>query len=179
MELDPYIEEIREQVALAAAAGGDEARAVAERLVGPLDAAVRLALQHALADAADQITLELAPGSVELRIRGRELAFVVSLPPTEPASHEPAAGDEPVDAGAAGATSASGDGESDMVRINLRLPDELKARVEQAARTHGLSVNAWLVRAASAALQHGATAAPPGADRRAARVGQQYRGWAK
>ena len=37
-------------------------------------------------------------------------------------------------------------------RLNLRLPDALKVRVEQAARTEGLSLNAWLLRAAAAAL---------------------------
>ena len=44
-----------------------------------------------------------------------------------------------------------------MARINLRLPDQLKARVEQAAEREGLSVNAWLVRAASAAVDRSAT----------------------
>ena len=44
-----------------------------------------------------------------------------------------------------------------MVRINLRLPEHLKTRVEEAAGRAGLSVNAWLVRAATAALDgHGA-----------------------
>ena len=40
-----------------------------------------------------------------------------------------------------------------MSRINLRLPDRLKSRVEQAAGGEGLSVNAWLVRAAAAAVE--------------------------
>ena len=39
-----------------------------------------------------------------------------------------------------------------MSRINLRMPDHLKARVEHAADSDGLSVNAWLVRAAAAGL---------------------------
>ena len=68
-----------DQLEVAAEAGGDEARALAERLVAPLDAAIRLAVQDALAAAAEEITLELAPGSVELRLRGREPEFVVSL----------------------------------------------------------------------------------------------------
>ena len=72
MELDAYVDEIRRLVEVAADAGGDDARAAAEQLIAPLDAAVRLAVQHALADAAEEITCELAPGSVELRVRGRE-----------------------------------------------------------------------------------------------------------
>jgi hypothetical protein len=64
-----------------------------------------------------------------------------------------------------------------MSRINLRLPDHLKARVEQAAGREGLSVNAWLVRAAAAALDR----ADPDR-RRAARPSrgtQHYTGWAR
>jgi hypothetical protein len=34
----------------------------------------------------------------------------------------------------------------------LRLPDNLKTRVEQAASAEGLSANTWLVRAVGAAL---------------------------
>jgi hypothetical protein len=59
--------------------------------------------------------------------------------------------------------------------VNLRLPEGLKADVEQAAARDGLSVNAWLVRAASAALQE------PGqpARQRGGRVGQSFTGWVR
>ena len=60
-----------------------------------------------------------------------------------------------------------------MSRINLRLPDQLKNRVEQAAERDGVSINAWLVRAASAALERG------GSQGRAPRGGQHYRGWVR
>src|SRR5262245_38875589 len=88
MELDRYVEEIRQHYLLTADAAGEPAREQAERLVAPLDATVRLALQHALADAADEITVELAPGSVELRVRGRDLAFVVTPQPVSPIGDE-------------------------------------------------------------------------------------------
>ncbi len=71
MDLRPYVDNIQRQLAMAADAGGDEARALAERLTGPLDAAVQLTLQEVLAAAADEITCELAPGSVELRLRAQ------------------------------------------------------------------------------------------------------------
>ena len=91
MDLGRYVENIHEQLAATAEAGGDEARALAERLVAPLDAALRLALQDALAAAAEEITTELAPGSVELRLRGRNPEFVVTPPPAEsaPQTEEP------------------------------------------------------------------------------------------
>jgi hypothetical protein len=83
MDLTMYVEELQRQLAVAAESGGDETRAVAALLAAPLDAAIRLTLQDALAVAAEEITCELAPGTVELRLRGRELEFVVSPPPAE------------------------------------------------------------------------------------------------
>jgi hypothetical protein len=45
------------------------------------------------------------------------------------------------------------DAEGATARINFRVPDALKARIEAAAAAQGRSVNAWLTRAASAALR--------------------------
>jgi hypothetical protein len=173
MNLDPYIENLRRQLVLAAEASGEEARALAERLVAPLDAAVRLTVQDALAAAAEEITLELAPGSVELRLRGREPEFVVTLPPAEAPEAESAhEGDW-----RAALKPEAADDEAVVSRINLRLPDHLKARVEQAATAEGLSVNTWLVRAAAAVLQRMDPLA--GGQPRNPRGGQHYTGWAR
>lgn len=185
MDLRLYVDDIHRQLAAAAEAGGDDARALAERLAAPLDAALRLALQDALAAAAEEITIELAPGSVELRLRGRDPEFVVTPPPTGPAGG-PAdetgagppdtAGDWP--AGAADAPAAPGladDGA--MARINLRMPEHLKTQVEYAAGGEGLSVNAWLVRAAAAALER--TGAGPQRVSRAPRGSQRFTGWVR
>ena len=43
--------------------------------------------------------------------------------------------------------------EGEMTRINLRLPEPLKAAIEQAAARERLSVNAWLVRVAGGAAR--------------------------
>ena len=83
MELGPFIESIHAQLDAAAQAGGEESRELAKRLAQPLDAAIRLAIQDALAAAAEEITCELAPGSVEVRLRGREPEFVVTPPPAD------------------------------------------------------------------------------------------------
>jgi hypothetical protein len=182
MDLGPYVEGIHRQLVVAAEAGGEEARALAERLVAPLDAAIRLSLQDALTAAAEEITCELAPGSVELRLRGREPEFVVTPPPADPSAGDLAEGadDRMPDGwparGVAPPPSAEGD-EGAMSRINLRMPDHLKARIEQAAAGEGLSVNAWLVRAAAAAL--GRTDPDRRRERRAPRGSQRYQGWAR
>jgi len=81
MDLTQYVSKLSAELAVAAEAGGEDARALAERLIAPLDSAVRLTLLEALSSAADEITRDLAPGSVELRLRGREPSFVVTPPP--------------------------------------------------------------------------------------------------
>ena len=168
MELTRYIDSIHDQLDAAAEAGGDDARELAKRLAAPLDSAIRLALQDALADAAEEITVELAPGSVELRLRGREPQFVVT-PPPEPASDEESA--EP------DLAPSAADADDTIARINLRMPEQLKARVERAADAEGLSVNAWLVRAAAARLDQ--REGPQRRVQRAAWGAQRYQGWAR
>src|SRR5262245_39810814 len=131
MDLSPYIETIHEQLDAAAEAGGAEAHTLARTLAAPLDAAIRLALQDALAAAAEEITVELAPGSVELRLRGREPRFVVTPPPADPSTDGTPDQEDPTDDVPA---PISIDGEDAAIaRINLRMPEGLKARVEQAA----------------------------------------------
>ncbi len=183
MELQPYIESIHQQVAVAAEAGGQESRALAERLLVPLDSAIRLTLLEALGLAAEEITTEIAPGSVDLRLRGRNPEFVVTLPPLD-AAEQHAGGRQPAGQGPAASpswpTPPGPPGESDeggMSRINLRLPDHLKARIERAADDEGLSINAWLVRAATAALERNSAAPPRGPS--PVPSAQRYTGWAR
>src|SRR5262245_9410787 len=149
MDVDPYLETIHEQLDAASRAGGEEARELARRLTAPLDASVRLALQDALTAAAEEITVELAPGSVETRLRGRELRFVVTPPPP---AEGPVDDEDEVATRVEPRRAADGD-DGTMSRINLRMPEGLKVRIEAAAGAEGVSVNTWLVRAASAGLE--------------------------
>src|SRR3954468_19681027 len=81
MDLTQYVEGLQDELVVAAAAGGEDARDLARRLTAPLDASVRLMLLDALSAAADEITRELAPGSVELRLHSGEPGFVVTPAP--------------------------------------------------------------------------------------------------
>jgi hypothetical protein len=111
-----------------------------------LDAAVRLVLLEALSDAVGEITRELAPGSVDVVLRGRDPEFVVSRPAAADFTEAPA-GPAPADPVAVLPVD-----DTVTSRTTLRLPDQLKARVDQAAAAEGLSVNAWLVKAVAGAL---------------------------
>jgi len=162
MELATYVNELQRQLVDAAANGAEDTRAVAERLAIGLDAATRLVLLDVLSAAAGEITRDLAPGSVDVRLRGREVEFVVTQP----------AGESDGD----GAAVASVDlDDASTSRTTLRLPDALKARVDEAAAADGLSVNTWLVRAVASALQP--------RERRSAqrtlRTGDNFAGWAR
>jgi hypothetical protein len=138
MDLTTYVERIRDEA-------GSEAT-------------VRLMLLEALSAAADEITRELAPTTVEVRLRGGEPEYAVTAPPAD----EPPPPVETDD----GATA----------RINLRLPEQLKAGAEQAATREGLSVNSWLVRAVAAALTNRDPGRPP---QRGGRVGESFTGWVR
>src|SRR5688500_6517735 len=88
MNIESYVDTLRDELATAADAGGEEARALAERLSAATASAARLVLLEALSAAADEITRDLAPGSVEVRLRGREPEFVVTQPPGASSDNE-------------------------------------------------------------------------------------------
>ena len=160
MELDPYVSDLQRQLKEAAANGTDDTRVVAERLASALDATTRLVLLDALSAAAGEITRDLAPGYVDLRLRGREVEFVVSQSNSDPESD---------DAPAVDLDDAS------TSRTTLRLPDALKAQVDEAAATDGLSVNSWLVRAVASALHPKQRRSA----QRASHTGDSFAGWAR
>ena len=185
MDITPYVESLRHDLAAAAEAGGPEAKAAAERLALALDPAVRLALMDALSQAAAEITAELADGSVDVRLRGREPQFVVDVPtvPMPAATPAPAAGapgdDEPEDAE-----------DGAVARITLRLPESVKYKAEELATKGGHSLNSWIVNVVRAATRERAVSVdidlssvpfldgqgfPPGPGR--SRGGKRMTGW--
>jgi hypothetical protein len=149
-------------------AGEDVARA-AEMLTEAMESSVRLTLLEALSAAAAEITTRLDEAVVDVRLTGSDADFVVTMtndepfrPPPAPPGTVPAPGSEASD---------------DMTRVTLRLSEPLKARVEAAAGAAGVSVNAWLVRAISQALD-----TPPGRERSGRSrggPGQRYTGFAR
>nr|WP_040702290.1 hypothetical protein [Nocardiopsis ganjiahuensis] len=176
----PYVDELRRQLLVAAETGGEETRATAERLAAVLESSARLALMDALSAAADEITRELAPGSVEVRLRGGRTDFIVTSPRTDE-TFDTAAGDaaalSPERHGHVAPIRAEGE-EGKTSRITLRLPDHLKPLVEEAAKTEGQSVNAWLVRSVTTALESGGRQARRGTGT-GRQVGRGYTGWVR
>jgi hypothetical protein len=145
MDITPYAERLRHDLAQAAAAGDEQVRDAADRLALALDPSIRLVLMETLSQAAAEITTEMRSGSVEVRLSGRELEFDVEHPvPAErpAAAQAPSGEDEPDD----GATA----------RITLRLPESVKAKAEELAGKTGSSLNTWIVNVLRAATRDGA-----------------------
>jgi hypothetical protein len=174
MQLEPFADALRRDLAASAQAGDAQVREAAERLAVALDPALRLTLLDALAQAAEEISAELEGASVGVRLKGREPVFVVDTAARpefgEPAPTAGGDGDEPDDSG--------------VVRITLRIPVSVKARAEELAARHGQSLNTWLVHAARLAATAAETGSwtpgvPPGFAPPARKSGKRIQGWVR
>ncbi|HEU5148874.1 MAG TPA: hypothetical protein VFU19_00165 [Iamia sp.] len=166
MDLVPYVARIQRDLITAAETGDDTGRTVAERMAAATEPALRLALLDALVEASGEISETLGPGAVEVRLRGHEVGFAVTPPDITAPPAAPTGGpaDEPED------------DDGSVARLSLRMPERLKQRVETAADTAGLSVNAWLVRSISALVDTPTAPRPP---TRSITGGQRHTGWAR
>ena len=127
MQIDGYIQALREDLARIAAVGDESTARAAELVAVALESALGRRLMEALGEAALELSPQLDGGRVEVRFAGAdpELVYV-----REEVDEPETAADDPLSA-----------------RITLRLPDSLKVRVEEAASRDGVSVNTWIVQA--------------------------------
>src|SRR5947207_4311635 len=129
MQIDGYVQALREDLVRVAAVGDESTARSAELLAVALESAVGRRLLEALGEAALELNAQLDNGRVEVRFAGGDPEFVyVRDEEAEPA--------EPAD-------------EAFTARITLRLPESLKARLESLAAAHGLSVNTLIVQVLS------------------------------
>jgi hypothetical protein len=123
MQIEGYVQALQADLA-AVAAVGDESTARAAQLLGiALESAFARRLLEALTEASLELEEQLGGVRIEVRLSGNEPQLVV-------VQAEPAQG--PAD-------------EAASARITLRLPESLKARIEEAAAREGASVNTWIV----------------------------------
>ena len=127
MQIDGYIQALREDLGRIAAVGDESTARAAELLAMALESSLSRRLLEALGEAALELSNQLDDGRVEVRFAGADPEFVYV--PDEAEEPQPAADD---------VLSA---------RITLRLPDALKQRIEDAASREGVSVNTWIVQA--------------------------------
>ena len=138
MHLDEYVQQVHDQLRASAALGDERTQQIASSLAGTVDSSVRLALLAAVSAAAGEITAALFEAqdgpAVTVALDGDEIRIDITRTAEAPAT--PPSSDE---------------GEA-TARISLRLSEKLKADIEQAAGRDGVSVNTWLVRAATNSL---------------------------
>ena len=127
MQIDGYVQALREDLARIAAVGDESTARAGELLAGALESALGRRLLEAIGEAALELSNQLEEGRVEVRFAGGDPELVL-------VRDEETAAVEPAD-------------EAFTARITLRLPDSLKARLEAAASREGVSVNTWLVHA--------------------------------
>jgi hypothetical protein len=128
MQIDGYVQAVREDLARVAALGDETTARAAELLAVALESSLGRRLQEALGEAALELSGQLDSGRVEVRIAGGDPELVlVREEETEAASE---VGDD-----------------ARLARITLRLPESLKQRIEESASRDGVSVNTWIVQA--------------------------------
>lgn len=162
MDMSEYVETLNRELANITRFAREDVAQAAEMISEAMESSVRLTLLEVLSAAADEITTRLDDTVIDVRLSGSDADFVVTMTAPEP---EPAPG-----------PAESSDASEDMARVTLRISEPLKARVERAAAEAGISVNAWLVRAVSQALD--APASRTGR-RSGPGIGQRFTGYAR
>ena len=150
MQMSEFIEGLQEDLQELAAIGGEDLMRAAQQLSGAIKQSARLRLIDALTQAALELSEQLPNGHVDVRVAGQDPQFVFVQEQEQ----------EPV---------APAVAEGDHARITLRLPESLKASIEAAAASEGVSVNTWLVRALTRAI-HGGGGGPGGFTRTGKRI---------
>ena len=143
MQTANFVEALQQDLRELAQIGGDELVESAARLEGAVKHSATLRLIDLLTEAALELSEQLPNGHVDLRIAGQEPQLVYV--------------EEAAAASRAGAAAAADD---EQARITLRLPESLKAAIEEAAAAEGVSVNTWLVRALQRAISGGGGRSP-------------------
>ncbi len=123
MKMSLVVDGLRSDVIAVGELGDETVAVVAERIADVLGRSVPGRVLDLLSDAAAEVTASLPAGRVDLRVAGDDIDMTY-------------VGDEPA--------SAADDDLS--ARISLRLGEGLKARLEAAASSEGVSVNTFIVR---------------------------------
>lgn len=104
--------------------GGADLESAVSRLIPTLEPVFRTRLLEALTEVAGEFTDQLPGARIEARLAGDEVELVYLQ-----------------------VESLSRESPSELnARITLRLPEDLKSRIESAATKEGVSLNSWLLK---------------------------------
>lgn len=142
MRLDTHVEALLSDLNDIAAVGGDATSTASRRLIAALRSSASLRILGAISEAALEVSAQLPTGQIDVRLAGNDPTLVYT---ETSGSADAGPGDDGLTA-----------------RISLRLPEGLKALIDEAATREGLSVNAWLVRTLNRAVTTPPTRRGPG-----------------
>jgi len=140
MQLSKTVEGLQEDISKLAGLADDAVAEALSRLATAMAAPATMRLLDLLGEAAMEVSAQLSGARVELRISGRDADLVYLEESSSPSEAEL--------------------GEDQSARISLRLPEQLKADIEQAAAREGVSTNTWIVRALGRRASSGRSSLP-------------------
>jgi hypothetical protein len=125
MKMSKFIDLLSADLKALGKLGGADVESAVSRLIPTLEPVLRTRLLAALTEIAGEFKTQLPGARVEARLAGDEVELVYL-------QDESITRETPSDLNA---------------RITLRLPEDLKARIESAATQEGISLNSWLLKA--------------------------------
>lgn len=124
MKMSKFIELLSSDIKALGKLGGQELDSAVSRLIPTLAPVLRTRLLEAFTEIAVELSEQLPGAHLEARIQGDEIELIY----VEDGS---IVRENPADLNA---------------RITLRLPEDLKSRIESAATKEGISLNSWLLK---------------------------------
>jgi predicted HicB family RNase H-like nuclease len=124
MKMSKFIDQLSRDLEALGKLGGQELEAAVLRLIPTLSPVLRTRLLEALTEIAAELKDQIPGTHVEARVNGDDVELVYL--------HDDSTNKEtPSELNA---------------RITLRLPEDLKSRIEKAANKEGVSLNSWLLK---------------------------------
>ena len=124
MKTSKFIDLLSGDISALGKLGGPELEAAVSRLIPTLTPVLRTRLLEALVEIADELKEQIPGAHLEARVQGDDIELVY-------VEDDSVIRENPSDLNA---------------RITLRLPEDLKSRIESAATMEGISLNSWLLK---------------------------------
>jgi hypothetical protein len=134
MQTSWFTETLRSDLEAVGSMGSDKAMKVADRMITVALPLAKARMLEAMSMALTELSGVLGIERIDLRVSGDDVTFV----PAEQA-----------------VVTRTVEQSSDQARFSLRLPDDLKARIDERAASEGTSTNTWMVRALENAVGRG------------------------
>lgn len=125
MKMSKFIDQLSGDLKALGQLGGPDLEVAVSRLIPTLEPVLRTRLLEVLSEVAGELKEHIPGASIEARLNGDEVELVYL-------QDESVVRETPAELNA---------------RITLRLPEDLKSRIERAATVEGISLNSWLLKA--------------------------------